>query len=1166
MEKSLQDTIANLLKSIDGYSSAELGKAISRLQKAQTKAHKREKEEEERNRILEQEKKEQALQAAKNAHIDQVTAMELPLDWSNVFENDSRTDGIHTDSIPDGLILSLSNLGYVDIEYISAVTGADMKTVICTLKGSIYQDSESWNECFYKGWQTADEYLSGNLKIKLRSAQKANEKYNGYFEENVRAIKNVLPPAVRCDDIYVAPGSPWIPADIIDSFIEHLFGDPLRTLPYTVYDEKRLRESYKTIHDEYTGSWEIPEKSRYMNGVTSFNYGTIKLNALYILERTLNMKSVTVTVITDCPSNKSGKKRVVDREETINAVEQQQKMIKEFQRWIWSDPARKKRLYDIFDEKYACVKRRNFDGSFLTFPGMDKSVRLYPYQKNAVARIIFSPNTLLAHDVGSGKTYIMIAAGQELRRMGLSKKNMYVVPNNIVGQWRDIFLKMYPNANILCIEPKNFTPSKRERVLTDIAGNDYDGIIITYSCFESIPVSKKEAIAELEKKKNEFKSIMREKSRNTSRIRKKVENLDKAINELYIALNDMYDTVFFDDLGITRLFVDEAHNFKNVPLDTQIDKVLGLNKTGSKKCRDMMDKVHIVQKNNDGKGVVMATGTPITNSVSDAFVFQQYLQSGELGMLDLQTFDAWVGMFAERKTDFEIDVDTGTYRLATRLSKVHNLPELTSLIASFADFHKVDITAEIPQTDGYRDALICKTPEFSDYLKLISARAEDVRRGVVPRDEDNMLKITTDGRKAALDMRLVNNSLPFTYESKVARCAENVFEIYHKTEAGKSAQLIFCDSSTPHNHAFNIYDEIKWLLMAMGIPESKIAYIHDAQTDAQRNTLFTAVRNGDIRILIGSTFKLGLGVNIQDRLIALHHIDIPWRPADMIQREGRILRQGNLNSKVYIYRYITEGSFDAYSWQLLETKQRFITSLLSGTLTDRDSTDIDGTVLDYAEVKALAVGNSLIKQRVEATNNLSRCILLQKKRIEQCEEMKNELSEIPSKRRTLLRAISNCILDAKQYKTDVASQPPLSDSKAKAEYANRRKAFREYLDENLRSYILMPYEKELTVYHGFKIILPANMSEIHPYVWLKKNGSYRVELGDTEIGNLVRIDNTLSTLDELCEKLNKQLEALDDKEKELKNSLANPEDYTEIIEEYKEEVRMLDEKLGVDKK
>ena len=393
-------------------------------------------------------------------------------------------------------------------------------------------------------------------------------------------------------------------------------------------------------------------------------------------------------------------------------------MIKEFQRWIWSDPARKKRLYDIFDEKYACVKRRNFDGSFLTFPGMDKSVRLYHYQKNAVARIIFSPNTLLAHDVGSGKTYIMIAAGQELRRMGLSKKNMYVVPNNIVGQWRDIFLKMYPNANILCIEPKNFTPSKRERVLTDIAGNDYDGIIITYSCFESIPVSKKEAIAELEKKKNELKSIMREKSRNTSRIRKKVENLDKAINELYIALNDMYDTVFFDDLGITRLFVDEAHNFKNVPLDTQIDKVLGLNKTGSKKCRDMMDKVHIVQKNNDGKGVVMATGTPITNSVSDAFVFQQYLQSGELGMLDLQTFDAWVGMFAERKTDFEIDVDTGTYRLATRLSKFHNLPELTSLIASFADFHKVDITAEIPQTDGYRDALICKTPEFSDYLKL----------------------------------------------------------------------------------------------------------------------------------------------------------------------------------------------------------------------------------------------------------------------------------------------------------------------------------------------------------------------------------------------------------------------------------------------------------------
>ena len=611
------------------------------------------------------------------------------------------------------------------------------------------------------------------------------------------------------------------------------------------------------------------------------------------------MKTVSVTEEVSCPANASGKKRVINKAETVAAIEKQQKLIKTFQKWIWTDDSRKERLEIIFENNFSCVRRRIFDGSFLDFPTMSDSVKMYPYQKNAVARIIFTPNTLLAHDVGAGKTYVMIAAGQEMKRMGLSTKNMYVVPNNIVGQWKNIFASMYPNAKLLCVDPKSFAPNKREVVLERIRDEDFDGIIIAYSCFEQIPISKEYYIEELKEKKKMVSELAAQKGKATSKLKKKKEALEKALSEMALAMDDMYDTVYFDELGITRLFVDEAHNFKNVPFETKANKVLGINGSGSKRCQDMMDKVHMVQKKNGGKGVVLATGTPITNSITDAYIMQQYLQSGELAMLDLQSFDAWIGMFAERSTEFEIDVDTSSYRLATRFAKFHNLPELTSLLSSIADFHQVDESAGIPMHDGYRDALISKTPAFAAYLDDISQRADDVREGRVSRKDDNMLKITTDGRKAALDLRLVDPSATFTYQSKVARCAENVADIYFKNAQSKATQLIFCDTSTPKS-GFNIYDELKTALINLGVPEAQIAYIHDAETEAKRTRLFMKVRDGEVRILIGSTFKLGLGVNIQDRLIALHHIDIPWRPADMTQREGRILRQGNVNSQVYI--------------------------------------------------------------------------------------------------------------------------------------------------------------------------------------------------------------------------------------------------------------------------
>ena len=1154
--------LLDMLTGVDGnFSSAEIKAAIDKLRKAKLAAERREELEEYRKEKREAARKAAEEKAQKEAHVREVTCMDLPLDWENVFNRDVRTQGVHADSISDGLVYSLSNLGRVDIEYISSITGEDYKTVIGALKGSIYQNPETWDECFYKGWETSEEYLSGNMMRKWKAAKDANKEYNGYFADNIRAIEKVLPPTVATKDIYVTLGSPWVPADVIDDFIEYLLGD-WRRYWYSINDE----EDFHTKHDELTGTWEIPFKSRYNHDVkVTRTYGTDRINALHILERTLNMKSLAVTDEVVCNTNSSGKKRVINQSETILAIEKQNKMIKAFQKWVWEDERRKERLEVIFENNFSCVRRRIFDGSFLRFPDMSPAINLYPYQKDAVARILFTPNTLLAHDVGAGKTYVMIAAAMEMRRMGLSEKNMFVVPNNIVGQWKNIFYAMYPSANIFCVEPKSFAPSKRESVLERMRDEDFDGIIIAYSCFEQIPLSKEYYQNQLIDEQELIAEIAGKKNKATSRLKKKQEAVSKALSELAVAMDDLYNGVYFDDLGITRLFVDEAHNFKNVPIETKADKVLGISASGSKKCQDMMDKVRMVQKKNDGAGVVFATGTPITNSITDAFIMQMYLQSGELAMLDLQSFDSWIGMFAERSTEFEIDVDTSSYRLATRFSKFHNLPELTSLLSSIADFHQVDTSVGIPQIDGYADALVSKTNEFADYLKDISQRAEDVRKGYVSRKDDNMLKITTDGRKAALDLRLVDPNAMFTYQSKVARCVENVADIYFRTTAQKSVQIIFCDTSTPKT-GFNIYDEVKTMLQSKGIPADKIAFIHDAETEAQRNAMFAEVRNGDIRVLLGSTFKLGLGVNIQDKLIALHHIDVPWRPADMTQREGRILRQGNTNSKVQLFRYITEGSFDAYSWQLLETKQRFITGLLSGSLTERSGTDIEDTVLDYAEVKALAVGNPLVKERVETANELSRYLTLQRKLVESRIRMEKELLEMPGKKSNQENNIVGCEADIAYYTGWKQANPAPSDNKVKKDVAEKRKQLRDYIHSSLMGYVLEPKEKILMTYRGFEIILPVNMTREKPYVWLKRNGRYYVELGDTNTGNLIRIDNFLDDLQTHLDKLNKGLAKLWERERQLKEELRKEESFSDEIENCRQKLEKLDKKLGVDKK
>ena len=1093
------------------------------------------------------------IEEATEKHTQDVTSMELPMDWENLYDTDDSVAGVRAESIPDGLIKCLNTKGCVDIEYIAAITGAEYREVIERLKGSIYQNPDTWGECFYMGWEMADEYLSGNIRRKLEIAKAENANYHGYFSANVEALEKLLAPALKASEIYITLGSPWVPGEVIMDFIVENSTDSdffERYKRYLRYSEIR--------HDAVTGSWEITMMRNMRIICSSFasKYGCAKRfkgkgwDGLDILFRTLNQRSVAVYDEVKSEHTKSGVQKVINKECTVDAMEKQKQMISDFQQWVWQDPDRFKLLRGIYEEKYGSIRQRHFDGSFLEFPGMAQDVSLFPYQKNAVARILYTPNTLLAHDVGSGKTYIMIAAGMEMRRQGLCKKILYVVPNNILGQWEHFFYEMYPGAEVLLVTPGSFTPKKRQATLEAIQKADVDAILMPYSCFSMIPVSK---AAQEDALRREIKSCedIRDggANKNTKGLERRIKDLKKKLAKL---ITEKEETgICFDALGIDRLFVDEAHNFKNVPIDTKTENVLGISKTGSSKCKDMMEKVRIVQHRNGGKGVVFATGTPITNSVTDAFIMQSYLQGGELAALELQNFDSWIGMFAEPHTEFEVDVDTSAYRLATRFSRFHNIPELTTMLAAFADFHSMEGSQGVPVHNGYRDIVLQKTPEFQAYLKQISERADLVRRGGVSRTTDNMLLITTDGRKAALDLRLVEEDAAFARESKVWHCAEEVARIYHGTMAQKSTQLVFCDTSTPKED-FNVYDELKRLLLARGIPEKEIAYIHSAGTDKQREALFAKVRQGVVRILIGSTFKLGLGVNVQDKLIALHHLDVPWRPADMVQREGRILRQGNENKEVQLFRYITEGSFDAYSWQLLETKQRFISDLLSGMAAERSSEDVDDTVLKYAEVKALAVGNPLVKQRVEAANELARYQILQRKIRQKMEEYRAELDKIPPRESDLQELIVKCDEDRAFYQAN------------RREYeAEERKDFRELAFAAAHPEEPTRQEQIIAEYQGFQVILPAHATKDNPVLCLRRSGNYVVYVGKSDVGLLVRIDNCLEELDKRLETLREELERLRQRRAFLEKELAAPEDYADQILNYQKRLVELDEQLGV---
>ena len=1194
-EQLLYNFYKNIQEGGDTFSNDEIDIAIQSLKlaqldiKAREDRKRKEKEAEELKRKLE-EQEQRRIAAEKRAaaraekahreHVKEVTAMDLPVDFVNSFENDNRT-AIHCESVAEGLLVSLDALGIVDIEFISSITGEEMKTVIESLRGSIFQNPLHWNECFYKGWETADEYLSGNLMHKYHLAKEANEEYDGYFDDNVKALEDIIESDIPTEDIYVSLGSPWVPADVIDDFILHLIGLDPKNGQYPKSAEPFLTDAFSVRHDDITGLWSIPNKTRFRKDhqhgkYEQLNYsvwGTKRMDMLYLLENTLNMRTLAIFDVPD-PTKKT---RILNQRETVKILEKQEKMIAEFKSWVWQDETRKKRLQSAYCRRYGNIKRRNFDGTFLEFPDMNPEITLRKHQRDSVARIIFSPNTLLAHDVGAGKTYTMIAAGMELRRLGKSKKNLYVIPNNIMPQWVDMFKKMYPSANLLVVTNKNFNLKKRGETLNRIVNEDFDAILMAYSCFDMLSLSKRyysefyaKKLEQLDKAKvNFYKKKDDDKIGVIERKRLAIMNLMTKLQE------DMTENVCdipFDDLGINTLFVDEAHNYKNVSVGTAITRVRGISNAGSKKCDAMMDKVHCVQRQNNGGRVILATGTPITNSITDLFILQKYLQDGELEFLGIQNFDSWIGMFGKKTTEFEIDVDTNNYHLATRFSRFFNVPELTSILASIADFYHVDSSDDLPEFEGYTDSVDIGTDDFKDYLREISIRADDVRKNRVDKHVDNLLKITTDGRKAALDMRLIDLIYGLDTSSKVYRCAENIMQIYDETRDRKLIQMVFCDTSTP-KPTFNLYTELKNLLVAMGMPAHEIAFIHDADKEEKKKLLFRDLRKGLISVVIGSTFKMGLGVNVQKRLCALHHLDVPWRPADMVQREGRILRQGNECESVKIYRYITKGSFDAYSWQLLESKQKFISQILSGRAVVREGDDVDETILTYAEVKALAVGNPLIKKRVEIMNELDKYRILHRDFILSREEKQRQLNAIPKQIEQQKERIAKTQLDIDYYDANKIDYDSLT--------YEEQKSIRDTIFDALDHYVTLPFEKKIFEYQGFDVVIPPNMRPKTPnkrseeeggaltlnravwYVQVKREGSYYMEI-ESRSGITKRLNNLLDRLEDTKKRQEGVLYDLKCRQKALQDELNKTETtYVDEIETLKEELNKINEKLGV---
>ena len=1037
------------------------------------------------------------------------------------------------------LVSCLNKLGRVDIEQMSKCSGETCKQLVLDLRGSaIFQDptefepDEQWS--INKGWQLRSQYCCGNIHRKLEVAEQMNEKFPGCFESNIIALQKMLPSSLCLDEIHVSPGAPWVPADIYAQFAKQLLN--LKSMP-SVFFNKEVR------------TWQIvvPEEAR-TSVANTMTYGTSYISALKILEQTMNAK--TVKIYDYVPTYGWNYERVFNKVATLTAQEKQKAIIREFDKWVHNEEYIRSRLEECYNDAFVGYGVSAYDGSFLKFPDLNPDVTFYPHQRNAIARMLLSyENLLLAHDVGTGKTYEMCAGVHELYRMGLSRKNLIVVPNNVLKATVDAHKYLYPNDKILAIFPKDFTPKFRKETLEKVRDGDYVAVYMAYSSFDMIVMSKDYWINKMTNELNALRNAINNTSHKEEKrlLEKQKEALSKKLSSYVV---EAFDTPWlpFDKLGIETLIIDEAHNYKNIPLNTKADNIVGMHTGGSKKCKEMLEKTKVVKK------LILATGTPLTNSLADLFVLQTYLQPEELKFRGIDSFDMWINTFGERETNFEVDVDSKHLRAMTRFSTFHNLTELMSLFSTVCDFHHVgDNESEMPDFRGYRDVCVPKNEAQSEYIKELSERTELIRSHKVKRTEDNLLKITTDGRKCALDVRLVDPKyyLKDREKNKVEVCAERVYDLYCKQP--DTCQVIFSDIGTP-KASFNVYDSVKYELMGLGIPEHQIAFVHDATSESARTRLFSAINAGAIRVVIGSTAKLGVGVNVQERLVALHHLSVPWRPADMVQREGRIIRRGNSCEEVYIYRYITEGSFDSYSWQLLENKQRFISSFLSGTSATRDADDVADAVLNYAEVKALAIGNPLIKKRVETANRLERTKISCRQRQKQLIDLRSVVDNVPAELDRLKKHHTITSLDVELYNASKEVVPQ-----------DERVAFGEELLDAIKDNHMQNTERLFDNYQGFVVFLPANMNCEKPHIYIRSSngGAYYLEM-ETEkpLGCAMRIDHLLEHLSERVISFEEQMARAEKQREEALSDIEKGNAYQDEVEELEIELADIDRRLA----
>ena len=1040
------------------------------------------------------------------------------------------------DTASEALAVSLGEKATIDMDYMMKLSGKSENEIFEDLKGVIFLNPlYEYGNSYEPKYLMADEYLSGNVREKLRIAKNSAELYPEDYKVNVEALQKVQPKDLTASEISVRLGATWLPPDDVQEFIFHLLETP-----------RYAQWNIKVHFSPFTSEWNIEGKSYDKGNVRAYNtYGTSRINAYKIIEETLNLKDVRIFDYIE--DDEGRKKAVLNKKETAIAQSKQEMIKQEFQDWIWSDPERRERLCKFYNEKFNSVRPREYDGSHIIFNGMNPEIELREHQKNAVAHILYGGNTLLAHAVGAGKTFEMVAAAQESKRLGLCNKSLFVVPNHLTEQWAAEYLQLYPAANILVATKKDFETKNRKKFCGRIATGDYDAVIIGHSQFEKIPMSIERQRAILEQQLEEITEGIAELKRNRGEnfSVKQLEKSKKSIKQKLDKLNDQTkkdDVVTFEELGVDRLFVDESHYYKNLYLYTKMRNVGGIAQTEAQKSSDLFVKCRYLDEITGGRGTVFATGTPISNSMVELYTIQRYLQYNTLVKNGLQHFDAWASTFGETITAVELTPEGTGYRAKTRFAKFYNLPELMAMFKEIADIKTSDmLNLPVPEAK-YHNIAVKPSEMQKEMVASLAERAEQVRGGGVDASVDNMLKITNDGRKLALDQRMLNDMLPDFEGSKINACVDNIYRIWKENADKKSAQLVFCDLSTPKNDGtFSVYNDIRKKLIERGIPESEVKFIHEADTDMKKKELFQKTRKGEVRVLLGSTQKMGAGTNVQDKLIALHDVDCPWRPSDLEQRSGRIVRQGNENPQVDIYRYVTEQTFDAYLYQLVEGKQKFASQIMTSKSPVRSAEGIDETALSYAEIKMLATGNPYIKEKMDLDIQVQKLKMLKSNFLSEKYGLEDKVIKFYPQQIAYLKSrvegLTKDVETAKLHPKPIDEQP-LGMMISGVSYSEKAEAGQAII--NACKSMNSPDAIPLGEYRGFQMELYFDTVQRNYVVKLKGETSRDVPLGDDAHGNIVRIDNGIERFEETLADTKNSLENTEKQFETAKQEIEKP--------------------------